>query len=116
MIFWRTSLFYLFLAIYLVTAPLLILHMLGFVAMPSGFRFVKSGIVSISTIPPHAKVYINGKEAEQRTPVTLRNLVPGEHFIRIEKENFLDWVAHIYVVSNKVLYINNVSLINSANH
>ena len=110
MLFWRKLLFYIFFIIYLCVAPWLILRMLGYIWHPTSFRLVKTGLVAITTIPSQAKVYIDGKRASTLTPTTVRELIPGTHFLRIEKEGFKDYVGPVEVNSNQATALINIEL------
>ena len=106
----RKIMFYVFLLIYTICAPWLILRMLGFIWHPSSFHLVKTGLVIIHSTPPDANVYVDGKHASTQTPVTVRELVPGDHFIRLEKEGFHDWVNRIAISSNKATILEDIIL------
>lgn len=113
--FWRQLLFYIFLSIYLIITPLVILKMLGFIWHPASMRLVKTGLVTVSTIPLDANVLIDGKRAYRKTPTQMRDLAPGEHFIRIEKDGYLDWVGTFTIISNQVTALDSIEL-RKANH
>ena len=85
--------------------------MLGFVINPQTHHLVKTGLVYISTNPPDATVYIDGRMAHQTTPTALRDLAPGEHFIRIELNGYNDWERNIPVVGKKATVLANTLLI-----
>ncbi len=106
----RKIIFYLFCAIYLIVCPLLVLRMLGYVISPSTHRLVKTGLVYISTNPPGANVFVNGRPAHEKTPTAIRDLVPGQHFLRIEKDGYLDWAQNTTITPNKATVIENILL------
>jgi hypothetical protein len=107
----RKIVFYIFALIYLLLCPLLVARMLGFVVSPLTHRLVKTGLVFISTIPPNAGVYIDGRLTHQKTPTAVRDLVPGEHFIRIELERYNDWEGNITIEGKKATVLANVLLV-----
>lgn len=106
----RKIIFYVLLSIYIVVTPWLILRMLGFVWHPASFRIVKTGLAIVESSPPGANVFVDGRRAPHLTPVTIHDLVPGNHFIRIEKDGFQDWVNHISIESSKVNLLPTVTL------
>jgi hypothetical protein len=111
MLLLRKIVFYVFALIYLILCPLIVARMLGFVVNPLTHRLVKTGLVYVSTNPPDATVYIDGRLAHQKTPTALRDLTPGEHFIRIELSGYNDWERNIPVVGKKATVLANTLLI-----
>lgn len=85
--------------------------MLGFVINPLTHRLVKTGLVYVSTNPPDATIYIDGRVSHQKTPTALRDLAPGKHFIRIEHSGYIDWERNVPVIGKKATVLANVLLI-----
>ena len=111
MLLLRKIFFYIFALIYLVLCPLIVARMLGFVFNPSTHRLVKTGLVYVSTNPPEATVYIDGRLAHQKTPTILRDLPPGQHFIRVKMTGYNDWERNIPVRAKKATVLANTLLI-----
>jgi len=111
MLWLRKIIFYIFSLIYLILCPLIVARMLGFVINPLSHRLEKTGLVYVSTNPPDASVYIDGSLAHQKTPTILRDLPPGEHFIRIELDGYNDWERNIPIVGKKATVLANTLLI-----
>jgi hypothetical protein len=107
----RKIIFYLFTLIYLILCPLIVARMLGFAVNPLTHHLVKTGLVYLSTNPPDATVYIDGRLAHQKTPTVLRDLTPGQHFIRIELSGYNDWERNIPVLGKKATVLANTLLI-----
>ena len=111
MLLLRKIVFYIFSLIYLILCPLIVARMLGFVINPQTFHIIKTGLVYVSTNPPNASVYIDGRLARQKTPTVLKDLPPGEHFIRIELSSYNDWEQNIPIVAKKATVLANILLI-----
>ncbi len=111
MLLCRKIIFYIFALIYLILCPLIVARMLGFVFNPLTYRLEKTGLVYISTNPPDATVYIDGRQAHQTTPTVLRDLTPGEHFIRVELSGYNDWERKIPIRAKKATVLANTLLI-----
>ena len=107
----RKILFYVFCLIYLVLAPLIIARMLGFVSNPLTHRFVKTGLVYVSTNPPDAAVFMDGRMIHGTTPTVIRDLTPGKHFIRLQLDGYKDWEKSIPIVGKKATVLENTLLI-----
>jgi hypothetical protein len=56
-----------------------------------------TGEVSITSNPPGADIYIQGKRLAQKTPATLKNLLPGEVLIQLRKGEAAS-IAHMVKV------------------
>lgn len=107
----RKIFFYIFCLIYLVLTPLIIARMLGFVSNPLTHRFVKTGLVYVSTNPPQATVFIDGRMIHEKTPTVIRDLPPGEHFIRLELNGYKNWKKNIPIIARKATVLANTLLI-----
>jgi hypothetical protein len=90
---------------------LIIARMLGFIINPLTHRLEKTGLIYVSTNPPDAIIYIDGRLAHQKTPTAIRDLTPGKHFIRIELSGYKDWERNIPVVGKKATVLDNTLLI-----
>lgn len=111
MLWLRKIVFYIFAVIYLILCPLIVARMLGFVINPLTHHLVKTGLVYISTNPPDAIVYIDGRMSHQKTPTVLRDLAPGSHFIRVELSGYNDWENNIPIIGKKATVLANILLI-----
>lgn len=109
----RKIVFYIFLAVYGVVCPLLILRMLGFIFAPQT-GFVKTGLIYISANPPNAQVIIDGVTAHETAPTVIRDLTPGNHDITISLQGYVPWHKKIPVTGNKATALNNVLLVPAA--
>jgi hypothetical protein len=109
----RKIVFYIFLAVYGVVCPLLILRMLGFIFAPQT-GFVKTGLIYVSANPPNAKVIIDGVAAHETAPTVIRDLTPGEHDIAINLQGYVPWRKKVPVAGNKATALDNVLLVPAA--
>lgn len=107
----RKILFTVFCLLYLVLTPLIIARMLGFVTNPLTHRFVKTGLVYVSTNPPDAAVFMDGRMIHGTTPTVIRDLTPGKHFIRLQLDGYKDWEKSIPIVGKKATVLENTLLI-----
>ena len=107
----RKIFFYLFALVYLIVCPLIIMRLLGFVREPHSGHWIKTGIIYVSSNPPSAQVYINGKLTTETTPTVIRDLLPGEYNLRIELNGYAPWENTIPVVDKKATSVENILLI-----
>lgn len=83
--------FYVFVAVYLVTAPVTVLYALGYILKPGSERLVKTGLISLSTFPAGAAVYLGKSRFTERTPVLLRDLLPGRYSVQLKLKGHENW-------------------------
>jgi hypothetical protein len=106
MLLLRKIVFYILAAVYLVLCPLMVARMLGFVIHPQTHRWVRTGLVYVTTTPPDATLYVDGRRAPQKTPTAVRDLVRGDHFVRIELNGYNDWKSYVTIVGKKATLVN----------
>ncbi|MDO8661798.1 MAG: PEGA domain-containing protein [Candidatus Omnitrophota bacterium] len=98
----RGALFYLSVAVFLTGLPLILSFALGYKFNPRTFKFTKTGIISLKTQPQGADVYLDGKLLNDKTPVTINELLPGPYSLKIELKRHYPWVAQVNVEPRKV--------------
>lgn len=112
MLILRRVLFYLLVAVYLIFCPLTILYALGYLFRPGSEQgLVKTGLIYLSTAPPGASVYIRGKRYTQKTPAVLRDLLPGEYPVKIQRKNREVWLETVPVESEKATVLDRILLL-----
>jgi hypothetical protein len=111
--FLRKILFYIFVLLYLVICPLIILRMLGIVLDPKSFHWVKTGIIYASSNPPGATIYLDGKKSPEVTPAVIRDLWPKQYHLRMELDGYKSWENDVPVVDKKATSVENILLIPS---
>jgi hypothetical protein len=106
----RQVLPWLFVLVFLVTAPLLIFY-------TSGYRYnFKKGIVErngtliVDSIPDGGVVFIDDRASGEKTPVTLQNMVPGWHNLRVERPGYSSWHENVLIRSERVTFANHILL------
>lgn len=108
----RKSVFYLFVVLYLVVCPLTICSTLGYVVQPGAERrLIKTGLISLSTAPPGASVYLGRRRYTETTPAILRGLLPGTYEVRLALRHHRPWVQQVAVEAEKATPLEHVLLI-----
>jgi hypothetical protein len=77
---------------------------------PVVLRPTESGF-TLDSAPSDAKVWVDGKELAQQTPVKVTALAPGSHEVRVEREGFVPWQTRIDVTSGAMQRLPDVSLL-----
>lgn len=111
MLLLRKILFYLFFLIYLALCPLLVFYAFGYIFNPKNLKIVQTGLVYLSTIPPQASVYIGKSRYKEKTPVVLRELLPGAYSLNVYLKGYKPWSREIDVEAGKTLVFDSLLLI-----
>ena len=106
----RKIIFYVFALIYLAVAPLTILYALGYIFSPTQQTLVATGLISLSSEPSQAQVWLNGELLKEKTPVILRNLKPGPYTLRISLPQMHPWQRQVEVKPDRVFRFENILL------
>ncbi len=84
----RKIVFYLFVLAYLLIAPVILLRLLGSVVDIKHHKIIKTGLIYTTTIPSGATITIDNKKVHQKTPTVIRDLLPGEYAVSLNKSGF----------------------------
>ncbi len=110
--FLRKIFFYIFAAIYVVTCPLLIMYAFGYILAPgTKDGYEKTGLIYLSTAPPGASVYVNGKLNSQQTPAVIRDLLPSGYSVKLDLEGYRSWSMNVPVEAEKATVLDRVILL-----
>lgn len=108
----RHLVFGLFVAVFLLVCPLLVLYALGYALRPGSEQgLVKTGLVSIATNPPGASVYLENRRYTRRTPTILRGLLPGQYTIKLLLKHHRPWVQVVPIEEEKATVLDTVLLL-----
>jgi len=111
MLLLRRILFFLFVGLYLILCPLVILHALGITFKPGTQSLRKTGLIYLSTIPSGANVYVNNSHFPEPTPTTIQNLPPGNCPVKISLDKYRSWKKILPVEKEKATSVENILLI-----
>lgn len=106
----RRIVFLCFLAAFLIAAPLTVLYTAGYRYSFSAGRIVQTGILSLSSVPKAASISIDGSRTRSTTPSVVKNVLPGEHAIRVEKDGYSAWAKTLAVASRETTFADDVVL------
>ncbi|MCB9772595.1 MAG: PEGA domain-containing protein [Candidatus Omnitrophica bacterium] len=107
----RKIIFFLFLAIYCVVCPWMILYSLGYIYNPLNQKMTSTGVISISTIPSGADVYLGNRHYTYYTPTLIDKMLPGNYNLGLKLKGYKNWTQEISVVSGEALTFENIFLI-----
>lgn len=107
----RQWVFYLFVGLYLLLCPWTMLYALGYLVTPDPPGFVKTGLISLSTVPAGATVFLEHRRYTHVTPTILRDLVPGEYTVRLIIPGHAPWDRTVRVEAEKATILERVLLL-----
>jgi len=107
----RNVVFWSFGVLYLILAPLISLHALGFVFEPKAFAFVKTGILSIDSHPKGASVTLNGNLFSDKTPLAISRLRAGKYRVQVNLPDYQTWNRELSVQPEEVTRAEHILLV-----
>ena len=110
----RRIIFYIFVALYLVVCPVLVLYALGIILNPKEGEWVRTGLIHFSTIPEGAHVYLGKSRFIQPTPTVIQDLIPGSYNIAIRLKGYKAWEHTVWLDAGKAISFDNIMLIPNA--
>lgn len=99
-----------FVVIFLVTAPILIFYTSGYRFNPNKISIERNGTLIVDSSPRFATVFLNGTNVNDSTPTTLQNLSPGPYNIRVTRNGYLPWEKTLEIRPEQVTFANAVHL------
>ena len=99
-----------FFLLFFILAPLLIFYSLGYRYNFNSNLIEKNGAFFIKSYPRNSNISIDQKKSKYKTPAQITNVKPGEHFIEISKEGFINWHKKLNVKTGETTFIEDVAL------
>jgi len=106
----RAVLYYSSLLIFFLGLPFILSFALGYKFNRSTMKFTQTGLIYIRTQPPGAAIYINDKLINDKTPMAIRELLPGSYRVRVELSNYYPWSGEIEVGARKAAFLEKIIL------
>ncbi len=103
-VWFRHILFFSFLLLFVVTAPLIVLYTAGFRYDFFSGGIVKTGVLHVQSSPKKASIFIDGVNTNKRTPVVIDDIIPGTHSLEIKKDGYNSWTETITIESNETSF------------
>jgi hypothetical protein len=100
----------------------MLIYAFGFQLNLTQLKLQKTGIFTVVTEPSGAKIYIDGDlqinpfkfysqtEHYVKTPSKLKNIIPGEHDIRIELDGYWPWEKKLTINPGETVFAENIRL------
>jgi len=99
-----------YIVVFFIAAPWLVLTAAGYQIDWVGHRLLRTGVLTIASIPENASVFIDDQLQSGRTPVTTPNLTPRDYTVRLEKPGYQPWSKRLTIRPNGGTIVNDVLL------
>lgn len=106
----RGFLFYFSVCVFFSGLPFILSFALGYKFDRRLLKFTKTGLIFLKTQPQGASIYLDEKILDEKTPATLRELLPGKYKIKVELEKHYPWAAEVTVEPRKVSMLDKIIL------
>jgi uncharacterized protein (UPF0297 family) len=107
----RKILFFVFVLIYLVLCPLIILYSFGYILKPGQKEVSQTGVIYLSTIPPSADVYLGDSRFKDKTPTSIHGLVPGKYSVKLKLKGYRSWNKQVNIKAGKAVSFSKIILL-----
>lgn len=100
-----------FIAGFVITAPLTLLYTAGYKYDWKKSRVQKTGIIQIDSLPTKADVILNGTPTGRLTPTPVTRLLPEEYRVRLKKTGYFPWEKTVEVRSSETTFVTGAVLL-----
>ena len=94
----------------MISAPLVVFYTAGYRYQFGSTHIIKTGVLTISSIPKNASIILDNVLSKKRTPAVIDNLFPGQTTVRIEKPEYSTWEKTLQIESGVSVFIANATL------
>ncbi len=108
--FIRRILPWIYVAIFLLTAPLLVFYTSGYRYNFKKGAVERNGTLIVDSLPNGGTVMIDGQDSGKKTPVTFQQMTPGWHQVRVSKAGYGSWQQDILVRAERVSFADHIRL------
>lgn len=106
----RRIIAFIFIAAFLITAPILILYASGYRYNLKKNQLKKTGALFIKTEPKSATIYIDNKMQTEKTPAQITHIFPNSHDIAVKKSGYYTWEKNLEIRPQTTTFAENIVL------
>lgn len=100
--------------LFFIVGPSLILYADGYRINVTDRELLETGTLVVSTTPVTAKITLDGKTYDSKTPLTIGSLEPKEYTLTLESEGYLPWTKHLLISAGQSTFASDIRLIKDA--
>jgi len=106
----RAGLFYISCAVFILGLPFILTYTMGYQLDRSSWKFTRTGLISLKSVPSGAGVLLDGVLFNDKTPCSINEVMPGAHHIELTLEGYYPYSSDIEVWAGKVSRMEKVIL------
>ncbi len=106
----RAALFYVSVIVFVTWLPFILSFALGYKFDSRNLKFTKTGLIVVKTQPAGAAVYLNNRLLNEKSPVTIDELLPGRYNVKIRLEDYYFWAGDVDVSPGAVCRLDRIML------
>jgi len=91
----RKFFFWLSFFAFVIFTPVIVYYSLGYQFDFAYKKFIKTAAISLKTFPRGIDVYLDGKKVKDASPCVIRNILPKDYTLLLEKEGFYPYQVHV---------------------
>jgi len=106
----RNIIFVTFATTFLVAAPLLVLYTAGYRYNTVNGHVVRTGVLTVSSLPRGATVNIPGYSVDKKSPAIFNRIMPGNYQVTLSHEAYHNWQSTVTVESGRTTALGEIIL------
>ncbi len=106
----RRIIYIIFILIFLLAAPAILLYTAGYNYNFKKGGFLKTGVILIDAVPADAQFLIDGKNYNLSLPARVSNLKPKDYTVTLKRDGYYDWKKTLSVEPSETIFATNVFL------
>lgn len=106
----RRLLPWIYTAVFVLLAPVIVLYTAGYRYNTKKGFLERNGTLIADTTPEGARLILDGRNTGEKTPITLQNIAPGWHDIRLARDGDHAWQKSLELRADEVTFVNHVWL------
>ena len=106
----RRLIAFIFILIFLICAPILILYTAGYRYNLKKEELQKTGALVLATKPTGATIMLNKSLIEEKTPARLNNILPDEYLVTLNAEGYYPWQKKLEVKVQETTFAEDITL------
>ncbi|MBI4281796.1 PEGA domain-containing protein [Candidatus Uhrbacteria bacterium] len=107
---YRRIIFWVFIALFFITAPLLILYTIGYRYNWERGKLQETGVAVLDYRPNNSVLTINAKEQSGKPPARFPGLTPGRYTFTLHKDGYADWTKRLWIEPSKTTFAQHMIL------
>jgi len=106
----RRIIFWTFVVVFLVIAPMLVLYTAGYRYNFSSGSVTRTGVLSITTNPRSVDIYLDGEYTQAKTPEVLKRIMPDGYSLELRKDGYHSWYGDVEIESGQTVQLQSILL------